>query len=65
MERPPLTDVLSSVLSAAVENTRRPALLATLQTINGGRSTAGNVIPLPRRSVESHDAHDHEPTPAA
>jgi hypothetical protein len=68
MERPPLTDVLTSVLSAAMENTHRPALLATLQPqlrVNEGRPDAGGVIPAPRRSVETHDAHDQEPTPAA
>ncbi len=42
MERPPLSTVLSSVLAAAVENTNRPALLAT-------------VIPLPRRSGDSEE----------
>jgi hypothetical protein len=65
MERPPLTDVLASVLSAAVENTHRPALLAALQPrlrADDGRFNPGNVIPLQRRSVESHD---QEPTPAA
>jgi hypothetical protein len=43
MERPPLTTVLSSVLTAAVENTNRPALLGVM----------ADVIPLPRRSPES------------
>jgi hypothetical protein len=76
MERPPLTVVLTSVLSAAVENPNRPALLATLRPqlgaplqaqfgTNEGRPDTANVIPLPRRSVESVEPADPEPTPAA
>jgi hypothetical protein len=58
MERPPLTVVLSSVLSAAVENTNRPALLGVMAETADERRA--EVIPLPRRSPESDD-----PSPAA
>lgn len=60
MERPPLSTVLTSVLSAAVENTNRPALLATLS------QDRPNVIPMQRRSPEQAEAgREPEPTPAA
>ncbi|MBT0773564.1 hypothetical protein KIH74_31755 [Kineosporia sp. J2-2] len=63
MDRPPLTLVLTSVLSAAVENTNRPALLATVRDSprtddeeragRGGVVPAPGVIPLPRRASQA------------
>ena len=50
MERPPLTTVLASVLTAAMENDQRPALLAT-------------VIPMPRRSPEQEPGQPEPDAP--
>ncbi|GLY18234.1 hypothetical protein LWF15_09680 [Kineosporia rhizophila] len=52
MERPSLTTVLASVLTAAVENDNRPALLAT-------------VIPLPRRSPDQEQTDPDTPDPGS
>lgn len=62
MERPSLTTALSTVLSAAVENTDRPRLLARIHRTPAGVDDAGGngadtapdavVVPLPRRSPE-------------
>lgn len=62
MDRPPLTVALSSVLTAAMENTDRPGLLATVRSSEPepGEEAAGTVIPLPRRAPQ-----DENPTPAA
>jgi len=66
MERLPLTTVLTSVLSAAMENTNRPALLAMLlPELRPARAEDdwARTIPLPRRDPEQL-AGAHDPAPA-
>ncbi|GLY31466.1 hypothetical protein [Kineosporia sp. NBRC 101731] len=73
MERPPLSTVLTSVLSAAIENTHRPTLLAIVRPHlrDEGKErppvdeeqSGSRVIPMPRRAPEH--AEQHDPTPAA
>ncbi|GAA3622734.1 hypothetical protein GCM10022223_44630 [Kineosporia mesophila] len=73
MDRPPLSTVLTSVLSAAVENTNRLTLLATFRPplrdegqdlpATDEEPTGSRVIPMPRRAPEN--AEQHDPTPAA
>ncbi|GAB6903716.1 hypothetical protein [Kineosporia succinea] len=78
MDRPPLTTVLTSVLSAAVENTNRPALLGLLRRQPAPEQDAPvpvvpmpRSIPAPRRSIdprvqqEDPTAPELDPTPAA